>query len=151
MAKKKTVNWAAIKKRYLQGEKPKDIANDYELTSKQIRDKASNENWLRQKTAVFDKIENAVISELEEIHSIYGALIKDFGKDFANAREAGVIGLTVQDGEGFSSRPVEAVIKAGLASYLEKQKHTYKLQLAELTKQDPEETETPGFNIGLDA
>jgi hypothetical protein len=33
MSKSKAVNWTAIKKRYLQGEKPKDIAADYGLTS----------------------------------------------------------------------------------------------------------------------
>lgn len=38
-------NWQAIKRRYLDGERPVDIAKAHGLTSKQIRDKASGEKW----------------------------------------------------------------------------------------------------------
>lgn len=144
MTKKKPVNWAAIKKRYLTGEKPKDIAEDFGLTAKQVSNKAQAENWTSKKQQIAEKVANVVESELEEIHSIYGGLIKDIGKEFAEARKAGLIGLTVQDGEGFPNKLVEHVIKAGLASYLEKQK-----QAAKLT--EPDEAEPPGFNISQDA
>lgn len=67
MAKKKPVNWTVIKTRYLQGEKPKDIAVDYGLTSKQVRDKAYLEDWLRQKESINDKIAIVVEDDLRTL------------------------------------------------------------------------------------
>jgi len=148
---KKPVNWAAIKKRYLTGEKPKDIAADFGLTAKQVSDKANHEGWTRKKSEISAKIENDVLDELEEIHSVYMDLILDTGKQIREARRSGLIGLTIQDGEGYSSKFADNDHKAGLALILERQKHRYKKELAELAKQDPEETETPGFNVSPDA
>lgn len=128
----KAINWAAIKKRYLLGEKPKAIAEDYGLTSQQVRSRAHNEKWVEKKETILNRVEQKAESELDEIHSLYGELIKGYGKDFVEARRAGLAGLTVQDGEGFPNKMVQDVIKTGLASYMEKQKHANKVQLAKL-------------------
>lgn len=63
----KALNWAAIKKRYLQGERPKQIAVDYGLTARQISDKASREKWVRKKAEITEKVEAKVENELEAL------------------------------------------------------------------------------------
>lgn len=60
----KQPNWVTIKKRYLQGEKPKDIAVDFGLTSKQISDKATRDQWKRKKTQISVKVEEIVKDEV---------------------------------------------------------------------------------------
>lgn len=63
----KRPNWAAIKKRYLQGEKPKDIAKDYGLTAKQISNRAHDDGWTSKKQKISEKIELQVESEIEQL------------------------------------------------------------------------------------
>lgn len=63
----KAVNWPAIKKRYLQGEKPKKIAADYDLTAKQISDKASKDKWTRKKAEIVEKVAVKVENELDAL------------------------------------------------------------------------------------
>lgn len=151
MAKHKTVNWAAIKKRYLQGEKPKDIAADYGLTAKQVSNKAQAENWTSKKQEILAKVEGSVLKDLEEICTLYGALIKDTAVQLIEARRAGLMGITTQDGEAFADKFALNDHKAGLACYIERQKHIHKLQLAELGKVEPDGEVTPGFNVSPDA
>jgi len=69
MVQKKPINWAAIKKRYLQGEKPKDIAEAYGLTAKQVSDKANKESWTRKKAEICEKIEIEVEDDLKALCS----------------------------------------------------------------------------------
>jgi phage terminase small subunit len=63
----KALNWAAIKKRYLQGERPKDIAVDYGMTAKQVSDKANKQKWVRKKSKIIEKVEAKVENELEAL------------------------------------------------------------------------------------
>jgi hypothetical protein len=150
MAKQKAINWPAIKKRYLLDEKPKKIALDYEnLTAKQISAKAERESWKGKKEEIKGKVELDVLDELDEIHSIYSGLILDTGKKLKQARAEGLIGLTIQDGEGFASKFADNDQKAGLALILEHRKHANKLQLAkmeqEAKKPDVPETSRPVY------
>lgn len=52
----KTTPWTKIKAEYLQGVTPKDLAKKYDLTSQQIRSKASKEKWINEKVAIGNKI-----------------------------------------------------------------------------------------------
>lgn len=70
MAKKKKLNWVAIKKRYLLGERPRVIAEDYDLTAKQISDKASYDGWVRKKTEVFEKIVDEIEDDLQALCNV---------------------------------------------------------------------------------
>lgn len=154
MADKKPVPWVAIKKRYLKGEKPKLIADDYGITSEQIRQKAKRDSWKTQKDTIEHKIEDQVFSELDEIYSVYTSLILDTGKKIKLARDTGLIGLTIQDGEGFSSKFADNDQKAGLALILEQRKHANKVQLAKMaqeSKEPPQEGEVPGIHVSPDA
>jgi hypothetical protein len=64
---KKPINWIAIQKRYLLGEKPKDIAMDYGLTAKQISDKAHDDGWTRKKAKISEEIEADVQEEVKTL------------------------------------------------------------------------------------
>jgi len=65
-----SINWPAIKKRYLLGEKPKDIAVQYGLTAKQISNKAQAEQWLSKKQEISAKVVDSVLATLEELNQI---------------------------------------------------------------------------------
>lgn len=56
----KTINWAAIKKRYLLGEKPKDIAAHFGVTANQVSQKAAREKWNIKKHKIEEKIEKKI-------------------------------------------------------------------------------------------
>lgn len=62
----KNINWVEIKKRYLQGDKPQAISADHDVTSKQIRDKASREKWSQQKATLHDKIAAKIEKSVEK-------------------------------------------------------------------------------------
>lgn len=69
MVQKKPINWVAIKKRYLQGEPPVKIAEDYETDAKAIRNKAYRERWISQKETIQDNIVSEVEDDLKALCS----------------------------------------------------------------------------------
>ena len=62
-ARKKTANWAAIEYLYLQGTTPSEIADVYDVTSKQVRDRAYRSGWRKTKATISDKIASDVAEE----------------------------------------------------------------------------------------
>lgn len=73
------IPWHEIKKRYLKGDKPKDIASDYGLTAKQVSDKAHAEKWTRKKSEI-----SAKIDKFNEEEIIYNAqTFKDLSLELA--------------------------------------------------------------------
>lgn len=65
---------AAIKKRYLGGEKPKSIASDFGLAPKQVSELANREGWKQKKQKITEenneKIEAEVKAELGELKKL---------------------------------------------------------------------------------
>lgn len=60
MVKNATTPWLKIKAEYLQGATPKELANKYDLTAKQITSKANRDKWVIEKEIIQDKTrENA--------------------------------------------------------------------------------------------
>lgn len=147
MAKQKKLNWAAIKKRYLQGEKPKDIAVDYGLTAKQVSDKASYEGWIRKKTEISEKVATDVEDDLKALCSATIKVHRLFmermlqknrdGQDMIQALEHPFL----MDGEKVN----------GL--YQTAMNNSVKLYQTIVKVQDdaPAEEEPPGFNVSPDA
>ena len=68
--KPKTTPWNSIKAEYLKGVTPKELAIKYELTAKQVSDKANKENWTRKKSEISENLEDRVQKELEEITTL---------------------------------------------------------------------------------
>lgn len=122
----KRINWPAIKKRYLQGDKPKDIAAQFGLTASQVSQKAKRENWKPKKAKIAQKtdqkIEKAIESELDKFDAIFGGLILGFGHDLLRQRADGTMGLTIHDGEAFINPLARDALKAGFDLYKERQK-----------------------------
>lgn len=69
-ARKKKKNWAAIKTLYLTGSTPLEIESLYEVTSKQVRDKAYRDGWGDKKTTICDKIVNDVQEDLRSLCNV---------------------------------------------------------------------------------
>lgn len=60
MTKKKPTPWLEIKTEYLKGCSPKELAEKYGVTSKAIREKASKENWVDEKTTIFNNVQQSI-------------------------------------------------------------------------------------------
>lgn len=116
MSKKKTVNEAAIKKRYLLNEKPKDIGPDFGLTAKQVSDLAQRRGWKRKKEEISVKVETFVEDDLKrqmsKVSSLFERMLLNIENDLAN------MGATIQDGEGFPNKYHQISWEKGLAKYL---------------------------------
>lgn len=136
----KKINWAIIKKRYLTGEKPVDIATDYGITSKQVRDKAHREEWSAIKATLCDEIATEVRQqakvEITDTVTLAGLLFH------------GLIGKSIEALPQISANPtpikmhtnkyVDEAVKQGIKYYLEFQK---------LTAKNQPNGEKPGINI----
>lgn len=118
MVKKR--NDAVIAKRYIAGEKPKDIGPDYGMTAKQVSELASRKGWKQKKSEKEEKIDEIVQSEIDREESTFNlidSLVRDVMLEYATARKTGLSGLTVQDGEGFPNKIAMQFIDAGLAGW----------------------------------
>ena len=115
MAGKKSVNWTAIKKRYLQGDKPKTIAQGFGVTAKQISEKAARESWRQKKTEINQKIETIVEDELESALTSYTWILNQAAKDIKHLWSEGLLGVTIQNGETFINPLALEANKTGMS------------------------------------
>jgi hypothetical protein len=138
MAKK--VNWVEVKKRYLQGEKPKDIAVDYEgLTSDKISQKAKRDVWKPEKDNLSQKVGEVVQNELKEFCDITLAVHKEFMMNLQGQLQT-ITNPYLFDGERTNSLFQTAMNNAT------------KIYLATLKGEEANIEEEPaGFNVSLDA
>ena len=72
---KNIIPWIEIKAKYLLGSTPKQLADKYNLTSKQIRDKASREKWKYKKGALVDKIDEEIGNQILQTELDRNAMI----------------------------------------------------------------------------
>lgn len=63
----KITPWTKIKAEYLQGATPKELAKKYNLTAKQIRDKASRNKWSYEKSTICDETRQNIQSKIQEL------------------------------------------------------------------------------------
>lgn len=72
MAKKykKATPWVKIKAEYLQGATPKELAEKYNLTAKQISDKANRNEWVEEKSKIQEKVRENAESQVERITNL---------------------------------------------------------------------------------
>lgn len=62
----KATPWTKIKAEYLQGVTPKELAEKYKLTSKQIRNKASRDKWVTEKETIQDKTRQNIQDQIQQ-------------------------------------------------------------------------------------
>lgn len=113
----KQLNWNAIKTRYLNGEKPKNIAKDYGLSAKQVSDKVAKNGWNRKKAEIGEKVEEIVTRNLEQVAAISGVMITDIAEAIKNKE----LGVTVQDGEGLVNPLYKAAFEKALGKLYPKE------------------------------
>lgn len=138
MAKK--ISWPAIKKRYLAGEKPNEIAKDYGITSKQVRDKASREGWGALKATLCDEIATEVRQQAKAeisqtttlMGSIYTQILQNINETMSTIKP------TRERGQDIPEAYHLEAFKQGI-------KHHFKME-AEAAKNQPT-GEKPGINI----
>ena len=81
-------DWTKIQIEYEQGVKPKELAEKYGLTSKQIRDKASRNNWKQTKEEIEKtKLVNSRQKYDKEINELTGLALNVL-REIANNPEA---------------------------------------------------------------
>lgn len=83
---KRLTPWNKIKAEYLQGVTPKELAAKYNLTAKQISDKANEEKWVAEKAKISENIREKVEKLIENatslaVNNLIDILIKDKARD----------------------------------------------------------------------
>ncbi len=68
--KKYNTPWVKIKAEYLQGAFPKELAKKYNITAKQISDKANKEKWVNEKSKICEKVRENVESQVGRITNL---------------------------------------------------------------------------------
>lgn len=63
----KTTPWNKIKADYLNGVTPKELAEKYKITAKQIHDKAFRDSWVAEKTSISEKTRESVQNRIKEL------------------------------------------------------------------------------------
>ena len=79
--RKVNIEWNRIKALYLKGVKPKEIAEKFGITAKQVSEKAKRDDWKRKKDKISNKIEATMEDELKEISELCTKGLKELLKD----------------------------------------------------------------------
>ena len=67
---KKTTPWTKIKAEYLSGVTPKELADKYDLTAKQISDKANKDKWVEGKAEICEKVRESTAEKISRITNL---------------------------------------------------------------------------------
>ena len=67
---KHTTPWNKIKAEYLQGVTPKDLAQKYKISGKTIREKASKEGWVEEKTRICNNLQQDVQERIKDLTNL---------------------------------------------------------------------------------
>lgn len=105
---KHIIPWAKVKKDYLEGVTPKEIALKYGTTAKTVTDKACKEKWTSEKSIIYENvlqnvqdriqnITNKALTTLEEI--IENDTAKDADRVAASRAVLDISGLKTQKQE----------------------------------------------------
>ncbi|MCH5201900.1 MAG: hypothetical protein J1F17_01710 [Oscillospiraceae bacterium] len=64
---KHCIPWNKIKAEYLQGIKPKEIAEKYGLTPKKLHDKANEEKWVEERRKMSENVRDCVQDKIKNL------------------------------------------------------------------------------------
>ena len=88
---KKITPWTKIKAEYLSGVTPKELAQKYGLTAKQISDKANKDKWVVEKAEICEKVRESTAEKISRITNLALDRLEeiltgsDLRPDFVNA------------------------------------------------------------------
>jgi uncharacterized protein YjcR len=66
----KTTPWNKIKKEYLAGVAPKELAIKYKIPAKSIHEKSSKENWTEEKASISKNLQVDVQEKIKELTNL---------------------------------------------------------------------------------
>lgn len=66
----KTTPWNKIKKEYLEGVSPKDLASKYNITAKSIHEKASKEHWVDERASISKNLQEDVQERIKNLTNL---------------------------------------------------------------------------------
>jgi uncharacterized protein YjcR len=66
----KTTPWNKIKKEYLDGVAPKELAVKYKIPAKSIHEKSSKENWTEEKASISKNLQVDVQEKIKELTNL---------------------------------------------------------------------------------
>ncbi len=66
----KTTPWNKIKKEYLDGVAPKELAIKYKIPAKSIHEKSSKENWTEEKASISKNLQVDVQEKIKELTNL---------------------------------------------------------------------------------
>lgn len=66
----KTTPWNEIKAEYLAGVTPKELASKYDISDKTIREKASKEGWVKEKTMICNNLQQDVQERIKGLTNL---------------------------------------------------------------------------------
>lgn len=66
----KTTPWNKIKKEYLDGVAPKELAVKYKIPAKSIHEKSSKENWIEEKASISKNLQVDVQEKIKELTNL---------------------------------------------------------------------------------
>ena len=136
-SRKKKANWEAIRALYLQGVTPTEISNDYDVTSKQVRDRCYREKWKLTRATISDKIASDVHDELKSLSTITIRVHMRFMQQLEEQMDK-ITNPYLLDGERTNSL------------YQTAMNNSVKLTQAILKDQPIDEEEPAGFNVSPD-
>lgn len=66
----KTTPWNKIKKEYLDGVTPKELAEKYQLDINKLYNKIDNDSWAKSKTEINENVRNDVQARIKELTNL---------------------------------------------------------------------------------
>lgn len=66
----KTTPWNKIKADYLNGVTPKELAEKYKITAKQIHDKAFRDSWVAERASIAEKTRESVQKRIDRLTNL---------------------------------------------------------------------------------
>ena len=67
---KHTTPWNKVKADYLQGVTPKELAQKYKISAKTVHEKASKENWVKEKESIGKNLQADVQERIKEMTNV---------------------------------------------------------------------------------
>ena len=80
--KRSLIAWNKIKREYLEGVTPKELAEKYKITAKSIHEKASKEGWVDEKASIVKNMQEDVQTRIKDLTNLALDTLETVIKDY---------------------------------------------------------------------
>lgn len=114
MVKKTSTPWLKIKAEYLQGVSPKELAQNYNITAKQIHNKANRDKWTAERESIEEKTREDVKEKIKDLTNLaLEALVEVINDPECENRDKVSASKAILDISGLKSSKQEITGKDG--------------------------------------